>query len=78
MLPYFCKLETDVNFGELTRCMLAALNAKSGANLHLSHEVRGLRRDGQLILCDRGTCHGYDNLVALVDDTYTLRFPPPR
>lgn len=43
---------TDVNFGELTRGMLAALNAKSGANLYLSQEVRGLRRDGKLWCID--------------------------
>lgn len=47
---------TDVNFGELTRAMLAALAMKSDtrpeARLHLSHEVRGLRRDGPLWCID--------------------------
>ncbi|MBX3232220.1 MAG: malate dehydrogenase (quinone) [Labilithrix sp.] len=38
---------TDVNFGELTRALIANLSARSDVELHLSHEVRGLRRDGK-------------------------------
>ena len=37
---------TDVNFGQLTRGMFAALTARPGATLHTSHEVRDLHRDG--------------------------------
>ncbi|MBX3161773.1 MAG: malate dehydrogenase (quinone) [Deltaproteobacteria bacterium] len=37
---------TDVNFGALTRSMFAALVARPEFALHLSHEVRGLHRDG--------------------------------
>jgi len=36
---------TDVNFGALTRSLLGALTAK-GVDLHLSHEVTDVRRDG--------------------------------
>ncbi len=36
---------TDVNFGALTRALIAALAAQAGVDVHLSHEVRGLRRD---------------------------------
>lgn len=36
---------TDVNFGTLTRSLVALLGAKPGASVHLSHEVRALRRD---------------------------------
>jgi malate dehydrogenase (quinone) len=38
---------TDVNFGALTRSMIAAFGKKPGAALHMSHEVLGLRRDGR-------------------------------
>lgn len=37
---------TDVNFGALARAMTTSLAAREGAALHLSHEVRSLRRDG--------------------------------
>lgn len=37
---------TDVNFGALTRAMIASLAAQPGVAVHLSHEVRDLRRDG--------------------------------
>ncbi len=37
---------TDVNFGALTRGMFEALGRRPGFALHLGHEVRGLRRDG--------------------------------
>lgn len=36
---------TDVNFGALTRAMIARLGARPRASVHLSHEVRALRRD---------------------------------
>jgi malate dehydrogenase (quinone) len=36
---------TDVNFGALTRALIADLDAKPGADVFLSHEVRSLRRD---------------------------------
>lgn len=36
---------TDVNFGALTRAMIAALQKADGCDVHLSHEVRDLRRD---------------------------------
>jgi len=35
---------TDVNFGELTRCMFDLLKSKEGVSLHFNHEVRKLRR----------------------------------
>lgn len=37
---------TDVNFGALTRAMIARLSAQPDVAVHLSHEVRELRRDG--------------------------------
>lgn len=37
---------TDVNFGALTRLMIAALAAQPEVALHLEHEVTELRRDG--------------------------------
>ncbi len=37
---------TDVNFGALTRGMLDALARRPGFTLHLQHEVRDLRREG--------------------------------
>ena len=37
---------TDVNFGALTRSMLAGLEQHGGFSLRLSHEVRDLHRDG--------------------------------
>ncbi len=37
---------TDVNFGALTRSMIAALAAQPEVALHLEHEVANLRRDG--------------------------------
>jgi malate dehydrogenase (quinone) len=38
---------TDVNFGALTRAMIASLAAQPDVEVHLSHEVRGLRRDNE-------------------------------
>lgn len=43
---------TDVNFGALTRGMCAALTAQPGVAMHLSHEVKDLRRDGRLWCLD--------------------------
>ena len=37
---------TDVNFGQLTRGMFAALTAQPGSTLSTSHEVQDLHRDG--------------------------------
>jgi malate dehydrogenase (quinone) len=37
---------TDVNFGALTRALVASLAKRPGVEVHLSHEVDGLRRDG--------------------------------
>lgn len=37
---------TDVDFGALTRSMIAALDAEPDVHVHLSHEVDDLRRDG--------------------------------
>lgn len=42
----------DVNFGALTRAMFAALEQRQGFALRLSHEVRGLHRDGDGWLVD--------------------------
>jgi malate dehydrogenase (quinone) len=36
---------TDVNFGALTRAMIASLEQQPGIAVHLSHEVKDLRRD---------------------------------
>jgi malate dehydrogenase (quinone) len=36
---------TDVNFGSLTRNLIASLKALEGVNLHLKHEVLNLHRD---------------------------------
>jgi malate dehydrogenase (quinone) len=36
---------TDVNFGALTRSLIGSLAARPGTSVHLSHEVRSLRRD---------------------------------
>jgi len=36
---------TDVNFGQLTRDLMAALERRKGFSLRLRHEVRDLRRD---------------------------------
>lgn len=38
---------TDVNFGALTREMVASLARQPGVDVHLSQEVDGLRRDGK-------------------------------
>lgn len=49
---------TDVNFGALTRAMIAALQRADGCDVHLSHEVRDLRRDGRawcVDVCDLAT-----------------------
>ncbi|GAA4434949.1 malate:quinone oxidoreductase [Pontibacter saemangeumensis] len=35
---------TDVNFGELTRCMFNHLQALDGVSMHFNHEVRKLKR----------------------------------
>ncbi len=43
---------TDVNFGQLTRSMFAALEATPGAKLHLDHEVVDIHRDGELWAID--------------------------
>ncbi len=40
------KIGTDVNFGELTRDMLAWLVDQSGVNLYFGQEVRDMRRSG--------------------------------
>jgi malate dehydrogenase (quinone) len=37
---------TDVNFGSLTRGMIDALAKQDGVNVHLSHEVSDIRKDG--------------------------------
>ncbi|HEY4222503.1 MAG TPA: malate dehydrogenase (quinone), partial [Myxococcota bacterium] len=37
---------TDVNFGALTKAMIASLAAQPGVDVFLSHEVNELRRDG--------------------------------
>ena len=36
----------DVNFGQLTRTLIAWLAEQEGVTMHLGHEVRGFRRDG--------------------------------
>lgn len=41
-------LGTDVNFGALTRALLAALEKSGNAKLHLAHEVESLHREGSL------------------------------
>lgn len=49
---------TDVNFGALTRSMVAAMTKDEHVRLHLEHEVRGLRRDGRdwcVEVCDLAT-----------------------
>jgi malate dehydrogenase (quinone) len=49
---------TDVNFGALTRGMIQSLAAQPGVAVHLSHEIRDLRRDGRhwcLEVLDRTT-----------------------
>jgi malate dehydrogenase (quinone) len=38
---------TDVNFGQLTRSMFDALARHDAVNLHTSHEVRDITRDGE-------------------------------
>ena len=38
---------TDVNFGSLTRAMIARLAEQKGVSVHLHHEVCDLRRDGE-------------------------------
>ena len=38
----------DVNFGALTRTLIATLAARPGVALHLEHEVVGIDRDGDL------------------------------
>lgn len=43
---------TDVNFGALTRAMIAALVRDPGATVSLSHEVVALRREGDLWAID--------------------------
>lgn len=46
---------TDVNFGALARAMVAGMTKQDGCDLHLEHEVRGLRRDDDewcLDVCD--------------------------
>lgn len=49
---------TDVNFGALTRSMVAGMMKEDGVDLHLEHEVRGLRRDDDewcIDVCDLAT-----------------------
>ncbi|PRY12812.1 malate dehydrogenase (quinone) [Pontibacter ummariensis] len=36
---------TDVNFGELTRCMFDHLQSMDGVTLHFGHEVRNMRKE---------------------------------
>ncbi len=43
---------TDVNFGALTRSMITSLDAQPDVSVHLSHEVRDLRRDGEVWALD--------------------------
>lgn len=38
---------TDVNFGEMTRCMFKALSFQQPFEMHLNHEVRDIDRDGE-------------------------------
>lgn len=55
---------TDVNFGALTRSMIAALAAQPEVALHLEHEVAGLRRDGDAWrLAVRDLANGEDAVV---------------
>lgn len=49
---------TDVNFGALTRALVTGMTKGDGCELHLEHEVRGLRRDDHewcLETCDLAT-----------------------
>ncbi|WP_183561277.1 malate:quinone oxidoreductase [Mucilaginibacter sp. SP1R1] len=41
----FMNLGTDVNFGSLTSGLINELTQKNGANLHLNHDVTGLKRN---------------------------------
>ena len=43
--PRSWRAATDVNFGALARAMVAGMTKQDGCDLHLEHEVRGLRRD---------------------------------
>jgi len=38
---------TDVNFGALTRALIASLAGQPGVSVHLGHEVSGIRRHGE-------------------------------
>ena len=39
------EIGTDVNYGEITRQLVASLNKKENFNLQLSSEVRGFKRN---------------------------------
>ncbi len=55
---------TDVNFGALTREMVASLARQPGVDVHLSHEVDGLRRDGASWCVDvRDVATGHERTV---------------
>lgn len=55
---------TDVNFGELTRGMIAYLSAQDNVELHLGHEVKDITKvkDGWLIEA-KDLSRGYQNTV---------------
>src|SRR5207253_11265261 len=40
----FMEAGTDVNFGSLTRCLFKTLTNHKDVNMHLSHEVKRLRK----------------------------------
>lgn len=39
------EIGTDINFGALTRAMIARIEQMEGVNVHLGHEVKGLKRE---------------------------------
>ena len=59
---------TDVNFGALTRALVASLAAQPEVEVHLSHEVRDIRRDDHVWAID--VC----NLTTLEERTIRARF----
>lgn len=59
---------TDVDFGAVTRGMIAALAKQPGVDLRLAHEVQDLRRDGELWALD------VKDLVAGAERTVRAKF----
>ena len=53
----------DVNFGSLTRGLIAQLGTQPGVEVHLGHEVLDLRRDGEWLIDVRDVHSGSTRVV---------------